>query len=49
MRATFPVASQRWLERLLVRLGPEAEVVAPADWRRLGPDTARRVLARYAH
>jgi proteasome accessory factor C len=48
VRATFPVASQRWLERLLVRLGPDAEVVAPADWRRLGPDTARRVLARYA-
>ena len=48
MRATFPVASQRWLERLLLRLGPEAEVVAPAEWRELGADVARRVLARYS-
>jgi proteasome accessory factor C len=46
--ATFPVASERWLERLLVRLGPEAEVRAPAEWRTLGADVARRVLARYA-
>jgi proteasome accessory factor C len=48
MRATFPVASQRWLERLLVRLGPQAKVLAPAEWRDLGADVARRVLARYA-
>ena len=34
--ATFPVASERWLERLLVRLGPEAEVRSPAEWRALG-------------
>ena len=47
VRATFPVASQRWLERLLVRLGPEAEVLEPAEWRDLGADVARRVLARY--
>jgi proteasome accessory factor C len=46
--ATFPVASERWLERLLVRLGPEADVIDPAEWRGLGPDVARRVLARYA-
>ncbi len=46
--ATFPVASERWLERLLVRLGPEAEVRKPAEWRVLGRDAAARVLARYA-
>jgi proteasome accessory factor C len=46
--ATFPVASERWLERLLVRLGADAEVRAPAEWRRLGADVAVRVLARYA-
>jgi proteasome accessory factor C len=46
--ATFPVASERWLERLLVRLGPEAEVRKPAEWRALGRDVAARVLARYA-
>ncbi len=47
VRATFPVASQRWLERLLVRLGPETEVLEPAEWRDLGADVARRILARY--
>jgi proteasome accessory factor C len=46
--ATFPVASERWLDRLLVRLGPYAEVRAPAGWRHLGADVAARVLARYA-
>jgi proteasome accessory factor C len=46
--ATFPVASERWLERLLVRLGPEAEVRRPAQWRDLGRVAARRVLACYA-
>jgi proteasome accessory factor C len=46
--ATFPVASARWLERLLVRLGPDAEVRAPAAWKGLGAEVARRVLARYA-
>ena len=47
--ATFPVASERWLERLLLRLGPEAEVRKPAEWRALGRRRrAARVLARYA-
>ncbi len=48
VEATFPVASERWLQRLLVRLGPDAEVRAPAEWRRLGAVVAGRVLARYA-
>jgi proteasome accessory factor C len=46
--ARFPVASERWLERLLLRLGPEAEVVEPRAWRSLGRDAAARLLARYA-
>ena len=46
--ATFPVASARWLERLLVRLGSDAEVRAPAAWRALGAEVAERVLACYA-
>jgi proteasome accessory factor C len=46
--APFPVASTRWLERLLVRLGPGAEVRSPAAWRRLGAEVAGRVLERYA-
>ncbi len=45
--ATFPVASRPWLERLLLRLGPAAEVVKPADWKTVAADAARRVLARY--
>jgi proteasome accessory factor C len=47
-RVTLAVSEQAWLERLLLRLGPDAEVVA-------GPDgaadaaraAARRILARY--
>ena len=49
LRVTLPVTADRWLERLLLRLGPAAEVVvAPPG---LGTDlraaAARRVLARY--
>ncbi len=49
VRARLAVASTTWLERLLLRLGPDAEVVdttdpALADVRRAA---ARRVLARY--
>ena len=41
------VASERWLERLLLQLGPDAEVVAPDELRTLGASAARRLLARY--
>ena len=42
------VATERWLERLLLRAGPEAEVVAPGDLAGLGRDAAAaRLLARY--
>lgn len=47
LRVTFTVVGDRWLERVLLRLGPEAEVVSPADLRDAGRDAARRVLARY--
>jgi proteasome accessory factor C len=47
VEARFPVASERWLERLLLRLGREAEVVDPPEWRRLGRDAATRLLERY--
>jgi proteasome accessory factor C len=47
VEARFPVASERWLERLLLRLGQDAEVLAPREWRSLGRDAAARVLARY--
>jgi predicted DNA-binding transcriptional regulator YafY len=41
------VSEEAWLERLLLRLGPEAEVVAPKDRRTTAAATAARVLARY--
>ncbi len=43
----LPVASERWFVRTLLRLGPDAEVVAPDEWRSLARDAARRVLDRY--
>jgi proteasome accessory factor C len=47
--AVLTVANERWLRQLLVRLGPDATVIAPASWRTLAADTAREVLAaRYA-
>ena len=33
--------------RLLLRLGPHAEVLEPAEWHDLGADAARELLARY--
>jgi len=47
LEATFPVASDRWLDRLLLRLGEQAEVLSPAAWRTRGAEAARRVLQRY--
>jgi proteasome accessory factor C len=44
---TLPVASEQWLVRTLLRLGPEAELVEPAEWRASVADAAGRVLARY--
>jgi proteasome accessory factor C len=42
-----PVTTRRWLERLLLRLGPMAEVVDPPELASVGVDAARRMLARY--
>jgi len=43
----LPVLSTRWLERLLLRLGPTAEVLDPPELRDVGAIAAARVLARY--
>ena len=48
--ATLAISAQAWLERLLVRLGPDAELMSidgsfPAG---IAGDAARRILARYA-
>ncbi len=45
--ARLPVASDRWLERVLVRLGDRAEVVEPARYAELGRAAAARILANY--
>lgn len=47
-RVTLAVTARPWLERLLLRLGPEAEVVdAPDDLADAGPAAAGRLLATY--
>jgi proteasome accessory factor C len=41
------ISEPTWLERLLLRLGPEAEVTDPPDVRTAGAAAAARVLTRY--
>jgi predicted DNA-binding transcriptional regulator YafY len=41
------VGGDAWLERLLLRLGPDAEVLEPVEDRELAADAATRILARY--
>jgi len=41
------VGGDAWLERLLLRLGPDAEVVEPVEDRALAPEAASRILDRY--
>ncbi len=48
LRVTLPVTARPWLERLLLRLGPDARVVdAPADLADSGRSVAVRLLERY--
>jgi hypothetical protein len=42
------VGGDAWLERLLLRLGPDARVVEPAELRSLGGEAAARILLRYS-
>jgi proteasome accessory factor C len=47
-RVTLVVSARAWLERLLLTLGDQAQVVdAPGDLAGAGRDAARRVLRRY--
>lgn len=47
-RVTLAVSARPWLERLMLRLGPDARVVdAPSHLADAGPDAARRLLTRY--
>lgn len=41
------VSERGWLERLLLRLGDDAVVLEPPEWRDAAAEAARRVLARY--
>jgi proteasome accessory factor C len=45
--ARLAVASQRWLERVLLRLGPACEVVEPPELREVAAGAAARALERY--
>ena len=47
VEVTLLVNGQRWLGRLLLRLGNLARVVEPQEWSALGAQTADRVLAVY--
>jgi proteasome accessory factor C len=48
LRVELAVSARAWLERLLVRLGPAARVIAaPDDLARAGQDAATRMLTRY--
>ena len=47
LRLRLAVAGERWLERLLLRVGPEAVVESPPELAGLGAAAARRLLARY--
>jgi proteasome accessory factor C len=45
--AVLAVLDEAWLARMLVRIGPAAQVLSPAEWRGLGSETAARLLALY--
>ncbi|HEV2360238.1 MAG TPA: WYL domain-containing protein [Acidimicrobiales bacterium] len=44
---TVLVGGQRWLEQLLLRLGPRASVISPSSLAGVGAAGARRALRRY--
>ena len=46
-RVRLAVTSDRWLARLLLRLGPDAEVLDPPEASGIVRDAATRILARY--
>ncbi len=47
LRVVMAVSEPTWLERLLLRLGPDAVVLDPPDYRGLGSAAAQRLLGRY--
>jgi proteasome accessory factor C len=47
LRVTLAVGGLAWLERLLLRLGPDAQVLDPPDLAALGSEAAARLLRMY--
>ncbi len=47
LEIVLAVSERPWLERLLVRLGPDARVVEPPEFATLAADAAQRTLRRY--
>lgn len=47
LRVRLAVTGRPWLERLLLRVGPEGVVEAPEELRTVATDVARRLLVRY--
>ena len=47
LQLTLAVTSTVWFGRLLLRLGPDAQVLDPPELADVGAEAARRVLARY--
>lgn len=47
IRATFAVANESRFLRILLRLGPHASVVKPAEWKRRRASSAKALLERY--
>ncbi|MDP9332508.1 MAG: WYL domain-containing protein [Actinomycetota bacterium] len=47
LEIVLAVSERAWLERLLLRLGPDARAVAPEEIEPLAADAARRILRRY--
>ncbi|MEO5899763.1 MAG: WYL domain-containing protein [Ilumatobacteraceae bacterium] len=48
LELSLSITSERWLRALLLRLGPNAEVLEPPEWRHLGAEAAAELHARYA-
>jgi proteasome accessory factor BC len=47
IQVSLAVGGTAWFERLLLQAGPEAKVVAPAEWTDVARGAAERVLAQY--
>jgi proteasome accessory factor C len=47
VEVTLTVTGERWLRALLLGLGPNAEVLEPAEWRSLAAEAAAELLRAY--